>query len=193
MPEHWERRRKRCKRWDIDGDAHFLTFSCFQRQPFLQSRRACRWLVDAIHAARQCRPFELWAFVLMPEHVHLLLFPRRGIRISSILSAVKTPVTRRVNSWVRKNAPDFLPRMADKQPNGKVAYRFWQRGGGYDRNLRSVRDIHEKFDYIHYNAVKRRLVRRPEDWVWSSYRSWAEGIDDPLRIDRDTFPALQTS
>jgi putative transposase len=80
--------------------------------------------------------------------------------------------------------------MADVQPSGKCSHRFWQRGGGYDRNIRTVKEMHEKIAYIHANPVRRGLVERVADWPWSSWRAWDEGIDDPLSIDRESLPPL---
>jgi len=91
---------------------------------------------------------------------------------------------------LKKNAPDYLPNIEDVQPNGQRSYRFWQRGGGYDRTMRSVRDIHEKIRYIHHNPVKRGLVAKPCDYRWSSALAWESGVDEPLAIDRDSVPTL---
>jgi putative transposase len=71
-------------------------------------------------------------------------------------------------------------------------YRFWQRGGGYDRNLRTTRDIHEKIQYIHNNPVRRGLVDRPGDWAWSSYGMWEDGHDGVVGLDWESLPALET-
>ena len=182
--------RKRCKRWDYPWNAHFTTFSCFKRQPFLSKDRPCRWFLDSLQRARIKCPFDLWGYVIMPEHVHLLWLPHEGVKIGSILQSLKLPVTLRAIRRLKKEAPQFLFRMLDVQPNGDRAYRFWERGGGYDRNLRSVRDTHEKLHYIHNNPVRRELVARPEDWPWSSARAWATGADEPLKIDRESFPVL---
>src|SRR5256885_16898359 len=69
--------RKRCARYNVAAHAHFLTFSCYKRQPFLSKDRSCQWLAEAIVAAREKHNFDLWGYVFMPEHAHLLLFPRR--------------------------------------------------------------------------------------------------------------------
>jgi len=130
--------RKLLKRYDEPGHAHYLTFSCFRNQPFLKGPRACQWLVESINTARAQHPFDLWAWVFMPEHVHLLLRPHAEENIGAILSAIKVPVGKRAAGWVRREAPQFLPRMLDVQPNGKKFVRFWQRGGGYDRNITSL-------------------------------------------------------
>jgi putative transposase len=87
--------------------------------------------------------------------------------------------------------PAFLEKMTDRQPCGKVTHRFWQRGGGYDRNLRSVPDVHEKIKYIHENPLRRGLVARAEDWPWSSARAWATGMNQPIRIDWEMLPPLE--
>ncbi len=178
------------KSWDIPWDAHSLTFSCFQRRPFFRGSQSPKWFLENLDVARRETPFDLWAYVLMPEHVHMLIFPHEGVLMKDILRAIKQPLTRRVVKWVEKNATSFLARMADRQTNGKNVYRFWQRGGGYDRNLRSVRDIHEKLAYIHANPVRRGLVSEPSAWQWSSARAWETGVDEPIRIDRDSLPML---
>ena len=128
--------RKRCRRYNEPGHAHALTFSCFRRQPFLARDRSRQWLVDAL--ARGCRQhaMHLWAWVIMPEHAHVLVWPtRREYDISRFLQSMKTSVTRTALAFVRRHAPDFLARMRDAQPNGEVHFRFWQRGGGHDRNV----------------------------------------------------------
>jgi putative transposase len=128
----------------------------------------------------------------MPEHVHLVLLPHEGIRISEILRIIKRPVTRKAVVWSEANSPNFLAEMIYTQPNGKMTRQFWQRGGGYDRNLRSIPDVHEKIQYIHANPVRRGLVEKPEDWPWSSYRAWRTGIDSPIPIDRSSLPPLES-
>ena len=61
----------------IPGHAHLLTFSCFRRMPLLSKDRTRRWFLEALGAARSALEFDLWAWVIMPEHVHLLIYPRR--------------------------------------------------------------------------------------------------------------------
>ena len=181
--------RKRCHRYNVPGQFHCLTFSCFKRQPFLTRDRACQWLVDSITAARRTHRFRLTAWVFMPEHVHLLIYPEgQQYNISRILSGIKLPVSIRACRWVKKNAPAFLGRMLDVQPNGKQAHRFWQRGGGYDRNIRSAEELWEKIRYIHLNPVRRKLVGSATDWPWSSAADYAHLRQGPLKVDNGTLP-----
>ena len=125
----------------------------------------------------------------MPEHVNILVHPRRdAYKISSILSSFKQPVSKRAILYVKQKAPSQLALMADRQPNGKSSFRFWQRGGGYDRNLWSPRYVWETIDYIHGNPVRRKLCERDIDWKWSSASAYA-GLDDgPLKIHAASLP-----
>ena len=173
--------RKTCKRYNVPDHAHFLTFSCFGRQPFLTKDRSRRWLIDALGSALVKLDFALWAWVIMPEHVHLLVKPRqKTYSISTFLRSFKQPVTRAALRHVQAYAPGFLERMLDVQPNGEYSYRFWQRGGGYDTNLWTPRFIADKIRYIHNNPVKRGLVSHAVDWEWSSARDVAKLRQAPL-------------
>lgn len=185
--------RKTRKVYDREGDAHFLTFSCFRRLPLLSRDRTCQWMVDAIDLSRRKNPFDLWAWVIMPEHVHLVLLPHADVRIASILTTMKQSVSRRAINWLQMESPEYLASLRDLQPNGTQSYRFWQRGGGYDRNLRSVRDVHEKILYVHRNPVIRGLVSSTEKWKWSSASSWKTGVNEPPDIDRASVPTLSNS
>ena len=139
-----QKRRRRC---DEADQARELTFSCYRRYLFLSRDRTRRWFLEALQETRSLWPIDLWAYVLMPEHVHLLVYPREpGTIISGFLSDVKEPIAREAIDYLRKHAPDWLPRIRVRE-GSRVRHRFWQPGGGYDRNieggsaLRHVMDI----------------------------------------------------
>ncbi len=181
--------RKTCKRFNNPGDAHALTFSCFHRQPFLIKDRTRRWLIDAIDQARRKHQYHLWAYVIMPEHAHLLVWPTQAeYELSGFLRSVKQSVVRKALPFIRREAPIFLPRMEDRQPNGETHYRFWQRGGGYDRNLFEPSLVFKQIDYIHNNPVRRSLCEKPEDWYWSGAAEYAGTGTGPLQLDRKSLP-----
>jgi len=189
--EEYRGKRKTCRRYNVPGDAHALTFSCFQRQAFLGRDRSRQWLVEAVATARDKHAFDLWAYVIMPEHVHLLIFPREDdYAIADILLDIKRPIARRALRFVREHAPSFLERMRDEQPSGVVHHRFWQRGGGYDRNLVSAKTIRDTIAYIHKNPVRRGLVEQPEVWRWSSAGYYVDERDVPLTPDVASVPPL---
>jgi putative transposase len=183
--------RKTCKRYNDPGNAHALTFSCFKRQPFLSKDRSRNWLIEAIDRARLKHSFHVWAYVIMPEHAHLLIWPtEREYEISEVLNSIKQSVAKRALIYVRRTAPSFLPRMEDRQPNGAIHYRFWQRGGGYDRNIIEPQALHQQMEYIHNNPVRRGLCAKPDNWLWSSAADYAAARVGPLTIDKQSVPTF---
>jgi putative transposase len=180
---------KRCKRYDDLGHAHELTFSCFQRQRFLEGDLSRNWFVNGVNLARKRHSFHIWAYVIMPEHVHLLIWPTTSnYSISKILSTVKLSVTRKALLHVKRNAPHFLKHMEDRQPNGEIHHRFWQRGGGYDRNSTEPRTIWNQIEYIHANPRRRGVCEYAVDWNWSSAATYANMRSGPIEIDRESLP-----
>mgnify|MGYP002137363500 CR=1 FL=1 len=128
----------------------------------------------------------------MPEHVHLLIWPRLAqYSISAILKTMKQSVSRKALIFIRQQASQFLTRVEDKQPNGEVSYRFWQRGGGYDRNLTEPKAIWRTMDYIHANPVRRQLCQHAIDWPWSSAVEWEHPGTGLLRLDRESVPKTE--
>src|SRR5262249_46265500 len=139
---------------------------------------------DALESARRELSLSLWAYVIMPEHAHVLLCPREAAyEVRLIRTALKVPVQRKALKYLRQHAPSFLERLRDVQPNAKVSYRFRQRGGGYDRNVVEPATVLQMIEYLHNNPVRRGLVQSPTDWVWSSARFYAGYPNVPIRMD----------
>jgi putative transposase len=184
-PQH----RKRVKHFDLPGHAHFLTFSCYHRMQLLSKDRTRLWLLEALAKARIKHAFDLWAWVVMPEHIHLLIYPRkRRHKMSKILASLKKPVGYQAIQFLKENNPDFLERLTVINRN-RTYHHFWQVGPGFDENLDDLYAIYEVIEYIHNNPVRRGLVTTATDWPWSSARDWA-GLGGPyITVDR-TLPPL---
>jgi putative transposase len=181
--------RKRVRSYNEPGHAHELTFSCFRRLPLLSRDRTRRWFEEALESSRRRRNLALSAYVIMPEHVHVIVCPRDSIyEVRLIRTALKVPVQRKALAFLRRNAPTYLDQLRDEQPNGDVHYRFWQRGGGYDRNITDPATLRTMIEYVHNNPVRRGLVSRPVDWPWSSARYY-EGCQD-VPVQMDPLPVL---
>jgi putative transposase len=184
-------KKRTCQRYNLAGHAHALTFTCFHRQAFLARDRCCNWVIDALARAREKHRFDLWAYCLMPDHAHILLWPTDlAYDISEILSSMKQSVAKRALFFVQTEAPGFLKRMEDRQPSGRTCYRFWQRGGGYDRNLYEPAAVYLQIDYIHANPVRRGLCARAEDWPWSSAADYAGVRRGPILLQRESLPVI---
>jgi len=157
--------RRTLKRREVSGHARYLTFSCYRRLPLFNNDQIKQLFVDQLDLTRRRLNFQIYAWVVMPEHVHLLVMPDTPeVTASHLLRALKRPVAAKVLTRWREIDPPILNRIKDK----KGSPHFWQPGGGYDRNIISDQEILEKIEYIHANPVRRGLVDSTTDWPWSS-------------------------
>ena len=187
-------RRKTVKRFHEPGDLHEITFSCYRRMPLLSNeewRHALAESLDTAILAQKCR---LVAYVFMPEHVHLLVQPMdHAFRIDLLLKAIKAPFSSRIKKQLESINSPLLERLTVRERQGVFCFRFWQEGGGYDRNLRTRKAIEASIAYIHENPVPGRLCEPASEWRWSSVRHYqAEGAAHSLaeRPPGDPRPEL---
>ena len=153
--------------------SHFITFTCYRRRPHLNDPSARNQFVKSLERTRAQYGMFVYGFVVMPNHVHLLISePQRGT-IANVMQSLKIASAKRARS--------------DQSPQDSP---FWQKRYYY-RNVRDHREFIENLKYIHRNPVKRGLVERPADWRWSSFRHYAEGVNCGVQIGswRNRTPA----
>jgi putative transposase len=168
------------KRYYGRGDLHFLTFSCYRRLPLLRTIRARNVFVHALGKIRERHKFLLVGYVVMPDHVHLLISEPPKVTPSVVLKALKQRVSRdlRKNKGRISTAQLRLPFMSA----GDGLPRFWQ-PRFYDFNVYSAKKKREKLAYMHANPVKRGLVKNPGAWMWSSFVFYENGEPGLVPID----------
>ena len=153
-------------RYQQTGEFHFLTFSCFRRRPYLSTDAAKELFEDALERVRRRYLFVVAGYVVMPEHVHLLVNePQRGLGVWSLLSRAVQALKLSVSMRSRERP-------------------FWQ-AHYYDFNISTHEKFVEKLRYIHRNPVRRGLVAKPEDWKWSSFRHYQTGMRGIVEIESE--------
>lgn len=172
--------RNKPKRYTGRGDLHFITFSCYQRRPLLGTVRARNLFVKILAEVRAKHEFLLIGYVLMPEHVHLLVSGPKRLTPSRVLQILKQRVSRKMRGK-RSNTPGQQRRFKFPEEEGELR-RFWQRRF-YDFNVYRAVKLREKLEYMHANPVKRKLVKYPKNWPWSSYLFYASGDRGLISID----------
>jgi putative transposase len=152
------------------GHLHFITFTCYRRLPLLRSIRARNAFVQILGETRDRYGFSLVGYVVMPEHIHLLISePTKGTP-STVIQVLKQRVSRRLRRKKRNPAGQFCLPFAGRDD---ALRRFWQRRF-YDFNVWSLRKRVEKLHYMHMNPLKRKLVDHPRDWPWSSFSFYSD-------------------
>ena len=162
------------------GNLHFITCSCYRRVPLLGSSGARDEFVAALGQMRDKFRFLLVGYVVMPEHVHLLMSEPPFGTPSDVMRELKRTVSAAIGGVRLKSvAPSRAPRSG---PRGCLRS-FWERRF-YDFNVWTLAKKNEKLHYMHLNPVKRGLVRNPKDWSWSSYRFYMHIGEPLLALDR---------
>jgi putative transposase len=121
---------KRRKRFDVDLQPRELTFSCYHRYRFFERDRTREWFITALEKARQRWPVDVWAYVLTPEYVHLLVSPRQPqLDLGGFAGFVKEHTARPAIQWLKFNAPEFLAKITVVE--GRVTRRRFSQPGGW--------------------------------------------------------------
>ncbi|MCP4569734.1 MAG: hypothetical protein GY841_19310 [FCB group bacterium] len=156
------------KHFDNLGTARFLTFSCYRNQKYFLDQTACELLANNLDLARTKHCFKLWGYVIMPEHVHIVMMPPHDMKLGLVIREIKSKMAREYFAITRNNA--IGPRT------------FWKKRC-YDHNCRSRDTVIEKIEYCHKNPVRKGLVQFPGDYKWLSF-NWYQGSRDvPLAMD----------
>jgi putative transposase len=125
--------------------------------------------LQALEQVRHRFEMRIYGYVVMPEHVHLLLSEPAGGKLAAAMQILKTKVSVRA-------------RKENKRIEGESP--FWQRRY-FDHNVRNREGFVTQLRYIHRNPVKRGLCVAPEDWPWSSFRAWACGELDVIQVESE--------
>jgi putative transposase len=148
------------QRFQQAGHLHFITFSCYRRQQLLTP--ALRSMFErALERSRVKYAFLVFGYVVMPDHVHLLISEVENDSLASAIQFMRQSVARKVRKGL-----------------------FWQQRY-YDFNIFSQRKFVEKLCYMHRNPVRRGLVSSPEDWDWSSFRHYLKGTRGTVEIESE--------
>jgi putative transposase len=157
------------KRFQRAEALHFITFSCFHRLPFLEAPEPKETIEDLLERTRARHQARGYAYVLMPEHIHLLINEPPSILVAQFLKALKQIASRKLRGDRR---------------------RFWQ-DRYFDANIHGEAARSEVIRYIHRNPVKRGLVASPGDYRWSSFNHYATGIRGVVEIESEWTARLR--
>jgi putative transposase len=157
---------------------HFITCSCYRRLPLLSRAHSRDCFLAILEQVRVRYRFVVVGYVVMPEHVHLLITEPEIGNPSTIMQVLK-----------QRTARALLPKRKRKDPRQRSLFgaesqrrAFWQQRF-YDFNVWTTKKRVEKLRYMHRNPVKRGLVESPEQWRWSSYRFYLLGEMGPVRVN----------
>ena len=161
---------------------HFITCSCHGRLPYLRSARKREVLLGVLNGVREKYQFSLVGYVIMPEHIHILISEPRIGTPGTVMQVFKQRVARALPG--KRSLESASQLRLWKSGAEETAKHFWQRRF-YDFNVWTAKKRIEKLNYMHMNPVKRGLVSDPKVWLWSSYRFYQYGERTTCTPDRE--------
>ena len=169
---------KSLPKFDDNSYAHFITTNTYKHYPFFRDQRLPQILLEELEFYSGKLGFALVGYVIMPDHVHLLLWwdsegnPTLGI--SNIMSRIKTMTSKRAKRYLFYDGGiEYVEKLADVGQPTQGSFRLWQ-PSFYDFNIFSDEKLLEKLDYIHSNPVRAGFVLSAGNYKWSSYEEYFE-------------------
>jgi putative transposase len=166
---------KELARFHGGANFHFITTSCYRREPLLGTARVRDTFLEVFKQVRRRYDFDVIGYVVMPEHVHILVSEPKRRTLPVLVQVLKQRVAKRM-------LPKRKTASQGELWETPIRRRFRQRRY-YDFNVYSDRKVTEKLRYMHWNPVKRGLVSSPELWRWSSYRAFAFGEEGVVKLN----------
>ena len=169
------------KKWsnlNLPGALHFVTACVQHRIPIFRSNGCCEAFVEVCSGLLLDWPSKLIAFVLMPDHFHLIVNPRDG-DIQGFIKTLKSLSAKRIVELTSEGG--FY---RGRQERDASLNQVWQQSFK-SIPLWSLWMIRQKINYIHANPVKARLVASAKDYPWTSFRAYYFNSSEPLPVDHD--------
>jgi len=158
----------RYRRADTPGGTYFFTVVTYRRREVLTKPESRRILREVITAVKQQHPFNVDAWVLLPDHMHSIwTLPPGDKEFSKRWGMIKAGFSKRAKILLHR----------DEWMNASKAKRrectIWQRRF-WEHQIRNEDDYRRHMDYLHYNPVKHGLVERVIDWPYSTFHRYVQ-------------------
>jgi putative transposase len=177
---------KALPKFNDNSYAHFITTRTYENRPYFKDESLAHILLTEIKFYTQRYGFSLMGYVIMPDHLHLLMWwnkeEKPTLTVSRIMQGIKAGTAMRIVNLLKNRGLEHLLQpthirepqaphtnnVDSKSHNRNLRYRLWQ-AGFYDFNVYSEAKLSEKLNYMHNNPVKAGLVYSTSDYKWSSY------------------------
>jgi REP-associated tyrosine transposase len=175
-------------RLHIAGCIYFVTTVVYGRLPLFTRPSFVIPLLDSLNYYRYKQDFKLLGYVVMPDHIHLLVWPAGTATVADIMRDFKEFTAKRL---VRQAEVEGMSTWVEAfrqagQTTGRATYKVWQ-DSYWDENVCTESFLRSKLHYIHRNPVRAGLVNEPTDYPYSSFRNDELGEEWLITIDRGWF------
>lgn len=174
---------KKYRLYPDQTNLYFCTNTIVEWQCVFKEEKYFEIVLDSLKYCQQYKGLILFAYVIMLNHMHMLISYADGEDLSAIMRDFKRHTSTQIARELEHDNERLLLyvfREAAQRRRRTIKYKIWH-DDFHPIAIFSDKWFEEKMDYIHNNPVKKGLVMRPEDWKYSSARNWI--LDDNSLID----------
>ena len=170
--------------FQIEGHVYYVTIVVYGRLTIFTHPAYIIPLLDSLNYYRNKHRFKLLGYVVMPDHLHLLIWPYGESTMSDIMRDFKRFTSGRIarQAQVEGNSAWLEAFRMAGEATHRAEYKVWQ-DDYWDESLYSEHMLRQKLNYMHQNPVRADLVEHPGDYPYSSYRNYVEGNETLIKID----------
>jgi putative transposase len=172
-------------RFHIEGHIYYITTVVYNRLPIFTRPAFIVPLIDSLNFYRHKQEFRLLGYVIMPDHVHLVIWPFGASTVSDMMRDYKEFTSKRIIRQAEVEGNEAWAtafRLAGSE-TGRGQNKVWQ-DSYWDENIYTERFLRQKLNYVHRNPLRAGLVKQPADYLYSSYRNYEFGEEWLIEIDR---------
>ena len=164
--------------------AYFVTSTLVEWLPVFIDEVYCNIVIDSLKFMRGKKGVQLNAFVIMPTHLHLTVWPDEKVNLSNAMRDFKRFTSQAISTQLEKDGRELFLRVLGKNAPGRAGseYRVWQEGF-HPEAIYSGKFARQKLDYIHNNPVRKGLVDSPAHWRYSSARNYELNDHSVMEVD----------
>ena len=161
-----------------ENTLHFLTFSTVNWIDVFSGKKYRDIVIDSLRYCQQEKGLELYGFVIMSNHIHMLARAKEGYKLSAILRDMKKHTSKQIIKSIQntnESRKEWLLTVmleAGKKNSKKQTFQPW-RNDNHPIELYKPETIKQKLNYIHNNPVEAGIVEKPEEYIYSSAKSYA--------------------
>ena len=171
-------------RYRIAGDVYYITTVVQERLKVFTRPSLIIPLLDSLNFYRYRYDFKLLGYVVVPDHLHMLIWPQAEPRLSDMMRDYKSFTSGRISRQVELEGQDnWLHEFeVTGQTGSRSERKVWQ-DSFWEQTLYSDTFVRQKLDYLHRNPVRSGLVGQPADYPYSSHRNYVTGDSSLIEID----------
>lgn len=163
---------------------HFLTITVIEWIDIFTKPEYFKVIIDSLNFCQTNKELKIFEFVIMSNHIHLIVRANEGNKLSQIVSDFKKHTTREILKLLANDSRRYILNLLKNSYSRKKDYdlQIWQRKN-YPEVITTEKFYQEKANYIHRNPVKKEYVKLPEDWIYSSAGFRVADVECPIKLD----------